>query len=148
MTAPAAPPADDAGPNLLDGLVQLSFLVQGLLTRAGADEGLTPVQLRLLGVLRDREPTMGEIARHLDLDKSSVTGLVDRAEKRGLVRRTSSTEDGRSIHVVLTADGRRMVADGARALEHRVAEVAERLTPAEATQLATLAHRLVAPPAQ
>jgi DNA-binding MarR family transcriptional regulator len=37
---------------------------------------------RLLGVLRDREPTMLELAQLLELDKSSVTGLVDRAERR------------------------------------------------------------------
>ncbi len=36
---------------------------------------------------------MNELARLLDLDKSSVTGLVDRAERRGLVTRVPSTAD-------------------------------------------------------
>jgi hypothetical protein len=35
------------------------------------------IKTRLLGVLRGK-PTMHELARLLDLDKSSVTGLVDR----------------------------------------------------------------------
>ena len=35
---------------------------------------------------------MNELARLLDLDKSSVTGLVDRAERRGLVARSLDTE--------------------------------------------------------
>ena len=55
---------------------------------------------------RDREPTMQELARLLDSDKSSVTGLVDRAEKRALVQRMPSTDDHRVIRVSLTSSGR------------------------------------------
>jgi MarR family len=38
----------------------------------------------------DREPGMLELARHLELEKSSLSGLVDRAESRGLVERIPS----------------------------------------------------------
>ncbi|GHF33280.1 hypothetical protein FHX82_005262 [Amycolatopsis bartoniae] len=48
-----------------------------------AEHELSVVQLRLLGVLRDRRPGMLELGAHLGLDKSSMTGLVSRAEKRG-----------------------------------------------------------------
>src|SRR3954462_10769404 len=71
----------------VDVLVQLSFLVQGVLGRIAAEHDLSLTQVRLLGILRDRRPGMLELARHLGLDKSSMTGLVARAEKRGLVRR-------------------------------------------------------------
>ena len=69
----------------VDGLAQLSFLIQGMLERRAAEHDLSIIQTRLLGVLRDRTPTMHELARFLGLDKSSATGLVDRAERRGLV---------------------------------------------------------------
>ena len=89
----------------VDGLAQLSFVVQGMLERRAAEHGLSIIQARLLGVLRDRKPTMNELARLLGLDKSSVTGLVDRAERRGLVIRVPSTTDRRAVLVSLTDEG-------------------------------------------
>src|SRR6185312_17156750 len=86
----------------VDGLAQLSFLIQGLLERRAAEHDLSIVQTRLLGVLRDRRPTMLELAKLLGLDKSSVSGLVDRAERRGLVARIPSAADRRSVLVGLT----------------------------------------------
>jgi DNA-binding MarR family transcriptional regulator len=91
----------------VDGLAQLSFLIQALLERQAAEHDLSIIQTRLLGVLRDRKPTMNELARFLGLDKSSVTGLVDRAERRGLVVRVPSATDRRSVLVSLTDKGRR-----------------------------------------
>ena len=56
-----------------DGLAQLSFLIHAILERRAREQDLSIIQLRLLGVLRDRKPTMNELARLLSLDKSSVT---------------------------------------------------------------------------
>ena len=50
------------GLGLADGLVQLSFLVQATLGAVAAEEELSIVQVRLLGILRDREPGMLELA--------------------------------------------------------------------------------------
>jgi DNA-binding MarR family transcriptional regulator len=90
---------------LVDGLVQLSFAVQDVLNRISAEFDLSVTQLRLLGILRDRTPPMAAIAQHLGLDPSSVTGLVDRAERRGLVSRAASTHDARVTIVGATAKG-------------------------------------------
>ena len=101
-------PSPSPAPGFVDGLVQLSFLVQSVLTKAAARHDLTLPQVRLLGILRDREPGMVQLARHLGLDKSSVTGLVDRAERRGLVQRDAAVDDGRGIRVSATALGRQV----------------------------------------
>src|ERR1700743_633317 len=93
----------------VDGLAQLSFLVQRMLERRAAEHDLSLIQTRLLGVLRDRRPTINELVELLGLDKSSVSGLVGRAERRGLVQRTPSTVDRRSVLVSLTDDGRALV---------------------------------------
>src|ERR1700691_3430438 len=84
---PAGPPAARQALSPADGLAQLSFLIQGILERRAREQDLSIIQIRLLGVLRDRRPTMNELARLLGLDKSSVTGLVDRAEGGDLVVR-------------------------------------------------------------
>ena len=111
----------------VDGLAQLSFVVQGMLEHRAAEHGLSIIQARLLGVLRDRTPTMNELARILGLDKSSVTGLVDRAERRGLVMRVPSTTDRRAVLVSLTDDGRALVSQAAACFEADVLTMLERL---------------------
>lgn len=80
--------------------------------------GLSLTQLRLLGILRDREPGMLELAGYLKLEKSSVSGLVDRAEQRGLVRRRPGPGDGRTVHVTITRRGRAI----AEQIEHDLAQ--------------------------
>ena len=89
----------------VDSLVQLSFSVQLTLTRIATEHDLSLTQLRVLGILRDRTPSMAAIADHLDLDRSSVSGLIDRAERRGLVERVRSAEDARVILVRATTEG-------------------------------------------
>jgi DNA-binding MarR family transcriptional regulator len=127
----------------VDGLAQLSFLVQGALERRAAEHDVSIVQTRLLGVLRDRRPTMNELAKLLGLDKSSVTGLVDRAERRGLVARIPSTADRRSVLVGLTDQGRALVASVGGGFEADVTQVLGLLPAHDRAALSSLVSRLL-----
>ena len=127
----------------VDGLAQLSFVIQGMLERRAAEYDLSIIQTRLLGVLRDRKPTMHELARFLGLDKSSVTGLVDRAERRGLVARVPSTTDRRAVLVSLTDDGRSLVSQAAARFEADVLTMLSRLPPRERETLSRIVSRLL-----
>ncbi len=135
------PPARELSP--VDGLAQLSFLVHGLLERRAAEHELSITQTRLLAILRDRTPTMNELARVLGLDKSSVTGLVDRAERRGLVARGPSAADRRAVLVALTDAGRALVAAAAARFEEDVAALLDPLPASERDELARLLTRLL-----
>ncbi len=67
---------------------------------------LTTVQLRSLAVLaREREMTAGQLARSVDLNPATVTGMLDHLEESDIVRRHRSTEDRRVLNVSLTAHG-------------------------------------------
>lgn len=116
-------------------MAQLSFVVQGLLERRAAEHDLSLAQTRLLGVLRDRRPTMHELALLLELEKSSVTGLVDRAERRGLVRRLPSQADGRSVLVCLTDAGRALVSEAAARFGADVDALLGRISRSERQEL-------------
>jgi DNA-binding MarR family transcriptional regulator len=135
-------PAPDLG--IVDSLVQLSFLVHGVLGQVAAEHGISVIQLRLLGVLRDREPGMQELARHLGLDKSSITGLVDRAGRRGLVRRAAAPHDGRAVRVSLTEQGRELAQAGTADAGRRIRALADDLTDTQRSALSALASALVA----
>jgi DNA-binding MarR family transcriptional regulator len=129
--------------DLVDALAQLSFLVQGTLAGIAAEHELSLVQTRLLGVLRDREPLMSELGRHLGLDKSSISGLVDRAQRRGLVTRTPSEVDRRAFRVSITEAGRRLADEGSARFTERIEALVGGLSDTERQVLARLAVRVV-----
>jgi len=129
--------------SVMDSLVQLSFLVQAILGRAGDEHDLSIIQIRLLGILRDREPSMMQLAQHLGLDKSSITGLVDRAERRGLVERTPSPADRRGFNVRGTAAGRQIIHVVGDEIEQQIKAVTEGITEAERLQFAALATKIL-----
>jgi MarR family transcriptional regulator, lower aerobic nicotinate degradation pathway regulator len=128
---------------LVDALAQLAFAVQSALARIAATHDLSVIQARLLGILRDRRPTINELARFLQLDKSSVTGLIDRAQERGLVRRTTSTLDRRSVQVAITTAGQRLVDRVAVDFEAEIAGLVTDLNPTQRTRLSATASLIV-----
>ena len=128
---------------LVDAVAQLSFLVQNSLAEIAGDYDLSLIQTRLLGVLRDREPTMNELGRHLGLDKSSTTGLVSRAQARGLVTRTVSEVDRRVVRVSITDVGRDLVAKVEERFAERIGELVADLPAAERREFSRLAGRIV-----
>jgi DNA-binding MarR family transcriptional regulator len=71
--------------------------------------GLTPAQHQLLLAVRGHDgaqgPTIGEVAGYLLLRHHSVVGLVDRAEKAGLVERQEDSGDRRVVRLRLTPQG-------------------------------------------
>lgn len=128
---------------LVDALAQLTFTVQAALGRTAAEHDLSIVQTRLLGILRDRQPTIKELAAFLQLDKSSVTGLMDRAEDRGLVRRKASALDGRSVQVGITGAGRQLLELVAAAFQEEVGVLVSGVPPAHQARLSATASHIV-----
>ncbi len=131
---------------LRDGLVQASFAVTAALSRVAAEQDLSLTQLRVLGILRDREPTMAELASYLGLERSTVSGLIDRAAQRGLVQKNTDPADGRSVRVSLTAEAHslapRIIAD----IGELMAPMIDRLTVSEQHRLTALLVKLNARP--
>jgi DNA-binding MarR family transcriptional regulator len=128
----------------VDALAQLTFAVQGALGRVVAAHDLSIAAVRLLGILRDRRPTIKELATFLQLDKSSVTGLVDRAQERGLVARTASTLDRRSVQVTITGAGQDLIDKAQAAFEAEIAILVADLNPTQRNRLSSTASLIVA----
>jgi DNA-binding MarR family transcriptional regulator len=129
---------------LVDALVQLSFAVHDVLGRAAATHDLSIAQVRLLGVVRDRTPPMTAIAAHLRLDRSSVTGLVDRAEQRGLVARSPSSRDARVTTVQATNKGKRIGTRIADAVSCELESLVMNVSTPERDRLVRIAHLILA----
>jgi DNA-binding MarR family transcriptional regulator len=69
---------------------------------------LAPQQMIALRMLGTGPRKMSELAQSLFCDNSNVTGIVDRLEERGLVRREAAEGDRRVKLLVLTKEGERM----------------------------------------
>ena len=67
---------------------------------------VTPAQAGILFLLSEKDGrTMGEMSKILSMDNSTITGLVNRLEKMGLVLRKASIYDRRSSHVHIRPEG-------------------------------------------
>jgi DNA-binding MarR family transcriptional regulator len=127
-------PLDD----LRDALVQISFTLMAALTEVAAEHDLSLTQLRMLGILRDREPTMADLATFTGLERSTISGLIDRAAQRGLVVRTADPRDGRSVRVSLSQRSRRLVPEVTAAIADRIKPLTGHLSAAEQKRLTAL----------
>ncbi len=80
--------------------------------------GLTAPQLLILQAVRDLgDVTIGTLARHISLSQATVTTILDRLEKRGLVYRERSTVDKRKVHAHLTESGQQVLEDAPTPLQ-------------------------------
>lgn len=71
-----------------------------------AQFGVTPVQYGVLKCLWDQDgQPPKKIAEVLNLDSSTITGILDRMESKGLVKRTPDSDDRRTLKVIITGDG-------------------------------------------
>ena len=90
-------------------LMKLFFTQRADLPTLAAEFDLSPAQCHVLHLIEPDQPVpMGQIAESLACDASNVTGLVDRLESRGLVRRKPSAADRRIKVLELTQAGARL----------------------------------------
>jgi DNA-binding MarR family transcriptional regulator len=133
--------------------------------RPGALAGLLGYRLRLAqqAVFRDYASSVGEVspgrvgilllvesnpgvtqsrlARAVHLDRSTMVGVIDQLEERGLIERRRG-EDRRTNGLWLTAAGRTLLARMKQRIEQHERRVAARLTAAERGQLIALLEKL------
>jgi DNA-binding MarR family transcriptional regulator len=138
-----ARPALQAG--ILPGLIGYRLrLAQQTVFRdfAAAVPGVSPGRFGLL-VLVDSNPgvTQSRLAEAMALDRSTMVGVIDALEARGLIERRRG-EDRRTNGMWLTRAGRSLLARTKRRIELHERRVAARLSGAERAQLVALLEKL------
>ena len=124
-------------------LVQFFFTQRAHIPTMAADLELSPAQCHVLHLIEPgKAVAMGHLAEQLACDASNVTGLVDRLESRGLVRRRPSERDRRIRVLQLTPAGLR----ARDMLVERMSappEILRRLSPRERQALVRILRRLL-----
>jgi len=96
--------------NIMDNIRRVFQIVNEQSQRIKQETGLTGPQLWAIRVIHEHGPiNISDIARRVYLHPTTVLGIVDRLEARGLVSRNRSKDDRRVIWVELTQDGKDLV---------------------------------------
>jgi DNA-binding MarR family transcriptional regulator len=107
--------------------------------------GLTGPQLLLLKELgKAEEIPVGHLARLVRLSHPTVTGILDRLEKRGLVQRTRSTSDKRRVMVSIAEPGIAVLAGAPSLLQEQFVGRFQKLHRWEQTQILSSLQRVAA----
>ena len=105
--------------------------------------GLTPTQLGVLEAILHKGPlTQRQLSRKVLTSAGNMTDVIDKLERRGLVRRARSETDRRAIVVDLTTEGHRLISGLFRSHALDIAHAMSGLDRAELAQLGDLLRKL------
>lgn len=104
--------------------------------------GLTTPQMIVLKELLEANLTGSELARRISLSNATVTVIVDRMEKRGLVARQRDTSDRRKVYISITESGKELIAQAPSSLQESFVEQLGRLDDWERTLILSSLQRV------
>lgn len=87
--------------------------------------------------------TQSDLSRAVHLSASTLVGVIDRLEAKGLVTRTRDQEDRRRVFLAASEAGRAKAAIAPEPLHQRVAQALAELPPAERRRIERALARLV-----
>lgn len=102
-----------------------------------------PQMLCLYTLVQEGEMTLFALARHVNLGVSTVNGIIDRLEAKGLVQRVRSTQDRRKVFIHATEDGSSLAQAAPSLLQERFACALRNLPDLEQAAIALSLERLV-----
>jgi MarR family transcriptional regulator, organic hydroperoxide resistance regulator len=129
---------------IVEAIIYLYTESRRLTKDQAARHGLTGPQLSVAKILEDiGDLSLSELSERINAQNSTVTGIVDRMEREGLVERKRSSDDRRVVHIRLTKKGH----DLARSMKFEPFEIFKMafenaLTREELGQLLTLLDKL------
>ena len=134
-----AAPAADMAQQILQVIPRLNRWAETRVSQSDEGRALSLRQLSALSVIREQSATLGDVARRLMVTPAVVTGLIDRLERRGYVRRISGSEDRRRVHLAMTDEG----LEASRAVEQAlVSDLSDRLASLSPEEIRTLEEGL------
>ncbi|NEA36209.1 MarR family transcriptional regulator [Streptomyces sp. SID13031] len=114
---------------LVGSLVGLMHVLQDLYAETSRPLGLTPQQAHLLCVLLGGPQGMTDLSRIMSIERSSLTSMVDRLERRSLLARNPHPTDRRACQITLTTDGHTLADQAHTAFTDRVEALTVSLSP-------------------
>ncbi|MBI5259914.1 MAG: MarR family transcriptional regulator [Burkholderiales bacterium] len=143
MTKASAPTIDlDSLPG--HHIRRLQQIAVAIFLQETQDQGLTPVQYAALQALANA-PGFDQrtLARTIGFDTSTMAGVIDRLEARGLVLRANSPDDRRVRLLSLTDAGRQLLLAAVPGMRRAQQRMLAPLPPAERAEFMRMLRVLV-----
>jgi DNA-binding MarR family transcriptional regulator len=120
-----------------DILIKIRKLVRSIdieSKKVQKDYGVSIPQVLCLNFLRDSsnyQATQGEIRKFLNLNPSTVSGIINRLEKKGYLARLPKSGDKRVVNIALTSAGDKLLGTIPALLHEQLSEKLQRLNAEE-----------------
>lgn len=130
------------------GIRRLQQIAVAIFLQETEATGITPVQYAALQAVANQPPggpaiDQRTLARLIGFDTSTIAGVIDRLEARGLLRRQASAADRRVRLLVLTDEGRAMLAKVLPGMLRAQERMLAPLPPAERAEFMRMLRMLV-----
>jgi len=89
----------------------------------------------LLSLYENGPLPLSQVAKHIMVKSSTVTGIVDRLEQKGLVRRVRNSPDRRMIIIELTEAGNALAQHAPPPIQRKIVDGLKRLPASEAEKI-------------
>lgn len=119
------------------------MLAEPIQAKLWQEAEITVTQLSVLRALREGAQAAGRLGREVGLSPASMSRLVDRLERRGLVSRHRESDDRRRVEIQLEPAGERLVAQITIVRGSHLHQAVESMTSEERRHLTTVLRRLV-----
>jgi DNA-binding MarR family transcriptional regulator len=108
------------------------------------DHQITGPQLGCLLAVLEAGPLLAtRLAKKVHLSPSTVVGIVDRLEKKGLITRERISHDRRQIHIIVTEAGRRVAMSAPSPIQERLSEALKNLPELERVSIVLALEKVV-----
>jgi MarR family transcriptional regulator, organic hydroperoxide resistance regulator len=141
-------PRASNGPRFVDGylpylLARASHLISGEFHATLADRRIPVMHWRVLCSLLEAPMSVSELAGIVIAKQPTMSKLLARMEKQGLIGRESDPADGRGVVVSITPTGKRLVEPLVRLAKRHEASVLEPLGAEDASALVAILGKLI-----
>lgn len=123
---------------------RLQQIAVGLFLEETAEHELTPVQFAALSAVHaERDIDQRTLARRIGFDTSTIGGVIDRLERRGLMQRQTSAADRRVRLLCVTDSGEKLLAAVQPLMMRAQERILGPLTPADRQHFMRMLQQLV-----
>lgn len=117
-------------------LQEVMLLFRHKMTLAVEDTGVTMLQMMVMGILRkEKKLKVTELSGKLNLPNSTVSGIVDKMEKMGMLERARSEQDRRVVYVSVSPSFTAMHQTFHKRFEDIIVQSINKTTPEELAKI-------------
>jgi len=128
-------------------LSRASYAMRQHVNRTLRDSELSHVSMGFIGIilsLHEKDgQTISELGEAVSLEKSTMTGVIERMVRAGLVTRKPDPDDGRASRVYLTEDGRKTRTGIEKALKDTYRDLTRGVSRADIEKMQSLLTTMV-----